>query len=206
MERVFDVNTNNAYQRATLVALISALATSACSDEPSDSSAGAGGAAGQPSSSGGQGADPFLACSVTALEPDWREDAPLVGPGVDAASGELKPGSYRFATTYLPVKPEKAAAVLELSAPVIQTLQSSPGLVAVATGQSASCAVFRTLTVWESEEDMLAFVLSPAHVRAMAETSAVSRGSAATISWQGSAADGSWDRAVERLDTRNPEP
>ncbi|HYO95115.1 MAG TPA: antibiotic biosynthesis monooxygenase [Polyangiaceae bacterium] len=197
------MNTRNASQLAALVAILSALTTSACSDEPTESPAGAGaggGAAnGKPPSSAGQGSDPFRACSRAILEPDWREDAPLVGPGVDPASGELEPGSYRIATTYLPVKPEKAAAVLELSGPIIQTLQSSRGLVAVATGQSASCAAFRTLTVWESEEDMLAFVLSPAHVRAMAETSAISRGSTATISWQGSAADGSWERAVERL-------
>jgi heme-degrading monooxygenase HmoA len=182
MERVLNVNTRNACQLSAVALIISGLATSACGDEAVE-----------------KDPTPFLTCSKETLEPDWREDAPIAGPGVDPATGELKPGSYRIATTYLPVKPEKAAAVLELSVPIVETLQRSRGLVAVATGQSQSCAVFRTLTVWESEEDLLAFVLSPAHVRAMAETSAISRGSAATISWQGSAADGSWDRAVDRL-------
>ena len=57
----------------------------------------------------------------------------------------------------------------------------------------------RTLTVWQSEEEMFEFVAGNAHATAMGEMNELSRGSSNTISWQGTAADVSWEIAIEKL-------
>jgi heme-degrading monooxygenase HmoA len=67
------------------------------------------------------------------------------------------------------------------------------GFVAFSTTESSSCATMRTLTVWQSEEDLLAFVTSPAHVAAMSEVSELSRGSSNTTAWAGNEKDATWE-------------
>jgi heme-degrading monooxygenase HmoA len=123
----------------------------------------------------------------------------LAGPGVDPQTGALEPGSYSIATTYLALKPEKVERALELGNPVVQSLFTMKGFVAFSTTASASCATLRTLTIWQSEEDMMNFVVSPAHLEAMPEIADLSRGTSNTVSWEGSEQDANWERAAELL-------
>ncbi|WP_437509159.1 hypothetical protein [Sorangium sp. So ce1099] len=46
---------------------------------------------------------------------------------------------------------------------------------------------------------MFAFVGSPAHVRAMGQSSSISRGTSNVISWEGSEREATWDEAAKRL-------
>jgi heme-degrading monooxygenase HmoA len=179
-----------------LGALALGLPTASCSDD----SSGGGGAGGENALGGAGGAaDAFPGCSKGELEADFLEDTPLVGPGVDQDTGVLAEGSYFIAATYLAMEPGVLDRVMELSGPTINTLVASEGFVAMSTARSESCLSLRTLTVWESEEAMFEFVASPAHSAAMSEMSELSRGSSSTLSWQGSAADASWEVALEKL-------
>jgi heme-degrading monooxygenase HmoA len=147
----------------------------------------------------GNAHDTFAGCSKGELEPDVVIETPLTGPGVDAETGELGPGRFVIASTYLAVDPEQIEQAQQLGGAVLETLPQSKGLVAFSLTQSQSCASLRTLTVWETEEDMLQFVMSPAHVEAMSKVGQVSRGSSDTVSWQGPAGDAAWSLAAERL-------
>jgi heme-degrading monooxygenase HmoA len=188
----------------TLV-ICTALSTAACADDETEPThvgpADAGNVAG--TGNGGDAGDaratPFEGCSKGMLEADLEGDAALAGPGVDPETGQLTPGSYLVASTYLALKPEKIERALELGGPVVDSLFGLHGFVAFSTTSSRSCAVLRTLTVWESEEDLLAFVGSPAHVSAMAAISDLSRGSSNTVAWDGTEQDATWDRGAEFL-------
>jgi hypothetical protein len=171
-----------------------------CSD---DDPSGSGGEATTAAETTGQGStstgpDPFAQCKKGVIEDDFVHD-PWVGPGVDPMTGEIAPGSYRVATTYLALKPEKMQRFHELSDPVVETLFTAQGLVAVTTGSSQSCSALRTFTVWQTEEDMYAFVGSAAHAAAMPETSDLSRGTSNTISWDGDETTATWEEATSRL-------
>ena len=66
-----------------------------------------------------------------------------------------------------------------------------------ATSNSESCGTARTLTVWESEDAMLDFVLGDAHTAAMAETARISRGGSLTMTATADSLDEiSWDAAA----------
>jgi quinol monooxygenase YgiN len=183
-------------------ALALALPAASCSDDASGGG-GTGGAnaLGGASALGGAGGAPdaFPGCFKGKLEGDFVEDTALVGPGVDQETGALAPGNYFIATTYLAMEPGVVDHVFDLSAPVISTMMSTDGFVAMSTAQSESCLSLRTLTVWQSEDSMFELVASPAHSAAMAEMSELSRGSSNTISWEGMAADASWEIAIEKL-------
>ena len=187
------MNTNKAtasrHTTAWLLALaaLTALASAACSDDEPKSPA-------KDSS-----ANTFGNCSRGVLESDRGDDLALAGPGVDPETGRLAAGNYLVATTYLALKPDKADRALELGGPVVESLFAMKGFVAFSTTQSSSCATLRTLTIWQSEEDMLTFVTSPAHVTAMSAISELSRGTSNTIAWEGSEKDASWERAAKYL-------
>ncbi|MRG97494.1 antibiotic biosynthesis monooxygenase family protein [Polyangium spumosum] len=138
-------------------------------------------------------------CVRDELEPDF-EPTPLQGAGVDA-EGKLAPGTYLVSSTYIHRKgtPESDAKFGELVGPIVQALQSQPGLVAFQLGTSASCSAGRTLTVWEDEEAMYQFVGSPAHAEAMARTGEVSRGDSVVTSWQDDERGATWEKALEKL-------
>jgi heme-degrading monooxygenase HmoA len=138
-------------------------------------------------------------CAKGELEPDMTTTFELAGPGVDSSTRALEPGNYHVAATYLALQPEKTETALELSGPVIESLFTTPGFVAVTTGASVSCNTLRTLTVWGSEEAMFAFVVNPAHARAMAQTSDVSRGTSNTTTWDGNAESVTWQEAARQL-------
>lgn len=144
-------------------------------------------------------ADTYVGCAKGDLESDMTTSVELAGPGINPETGELTPGTYHIATTYLAIQPGKLETAIELSGPIIESSFSLPGFVAMTIVGSESCNTLRTLTVWESEEAMFAFVASPSHARAMAKTSEVSRGSSNTITWDGDVDSVSWDEAARRL-------
>ncbi|NUP04784.1 MAG: hypothetical protein HOW73_01855 [Polyangiaceae bacterium] len=181
-------------QKARL-AMIALLALAACGDDET----GSGGQGGEGGGGGSGGQDAFANCHKGDLETDLADDMPMMGPGIDPDTGELAPGTYYVATTYLALNPEKRERLGEVSGPVIESLQTSAGLIAVITSQSESCQSFRTMTVWQSEEDMMTFVTGAAHAAAMAETSELSRGTSNTISWEGDASTANWEEAATRL-------
>jgi len=191
------------FARPTAAIMLGTAMVSCADDDDAEGSGGEGttvaGATAQGTSS--TGPDPFAQCSKGQLEADFVQDSPWAGPGVDPDTGEIEAGSYRVATTYLALEPDKTDRVFELSGPVIETLSMSQGLVAVTTGQSESCAALRTFTVWRTEEDMFAFVASSAHATAMGETSELSRGTSNTISWDGDETTITWEEAASRLGT-----
>ena len=145
------------------------------------------------------GGGPFADCSKKTLEAD-KQDQQLAGPGVDPDTGALAPGHYVISSTYLAMVPEQSEHAQQLGGAVIQSLPSMQGLVASGFASSTSCATLRTLTVWQSEEDMVAFVSSPAHAAAMAQTSTLSRGSISNvISWEGDETNATWEEAAKQL-------
>lgn len=118
------------------------------------------------------GKDQAAACRSDALEADL-EAAPLAGPAVDEATGQLRPPGpgehYVVSSTY--GAPKQDASALErwgqLMGAIQTQLESQPGLLALQLASSTGCASGRTLAVWSSEEAMYEFVTSPAHAAAM---------------------------------------
>jgi heme-degrading monooxygenase HmoA len=144
-------------------------------------------------------ADEYADCVKGELESDMATSLPLAGPGVKPDTGELSPGTYVVATTYLALQPGKLDTAIELAGPVVENAFTLPGFVAVTLAGSGGCNSLRTITVWDSEEAMFAFVASPAHTRAMAQTSAISRGTSNTITWDGSDSTVTWEEAARQL-------
>lgn len=143
--------------------------------------------------------DEYADCAKGEIESDIATSLPLAGPGVDPDTGELSPGNYLVATTYLALQPDKMETAIELSGPTIEHVFTLPGFVGVTIAGSAACNSLRTITIWESEEAMFAFVASPAHTRAMAQTSVVSRGTSNTITWDGDEKSVTWQEAARQL-------
>lgn len=143
--------------------------------------------------------DDYAQCSKGEVEADITTSLALAGPGVDPDTGMLTPGDYLVATTYLALQPGKVDTVVELSGPVIESSFTLPGFVAMTIAGSEACNTLRTLTVWESEQAMFAFVASPSHTRAMAQTGNISRGTSNTITWEGDADSVTWQKAAREL-------
>lgn len=124
-------------------------------------------------------------CDPGVREADFLEVGPLVGPAV-GPDGKLATGGGELvvSTTYLQLKPDVRARFDELNGPVAQTLQTQPGLVALAFAQSTTCGALRTLSVWKDEAAMYGFVASPAHAKAMAAIGELSRGNSAATHWK----------------------
>ena len=131
---------------------------------------------------------PGPVCERGVLEADFELFAPFGGPGVDPATGKLRPSAgepYIISSTYIRLRPEPAAqqAFGELMGPIAGALQQQPGLAAVLLGSSMTCGTARTLTVWASEEEMYAFVGGAPHAAAMAAVGQVSRGGSLATHW-----------------------
>lgn len=148
---------------------------------------------------GGPKPDAYADCTKGKLEADMTTSIELSGPGVDPETGKLEPGTYHVATTYLAIQPGKIDTVVELSGPMIQGSFELEGFIAMTIVGSESCNTLRTLTVWKDEQAMFAFVASPAHARAMAQTSNISRGTSNTITWDGDVDSVTWKEAARRL-------
>lgn len=153
--------------------LATALVLSACGDDSSSSGGGAAGGAGE-GGSGGAG-DPYAAM-YACEETNFAEAQPLSGPGYDAETGFVgePQATYIASTTQIYVAPEKQKAFLDASIDVIGQLADTPGLVAFSVGGDTECQVNRTMSIWESEDAMYAFVTSGAHAVAMGQLTELS--------------------------------
>jgi heme-degrading monooxygenase HmoA len=138
------------------VALLATLA-SGCADDAS-------GMMGEAQQTGGAHAQ-LYACDEGA----FQEIRPLSGPGFDAATGIVGPARERYlvSTTMLYWKPGMMETFYEIGGRVMAQVGESPGLVAFAVGTDETCRVARAITVWESEEAMIAFAFSGAHGEAV---------------------------------------
>ncbi|MCU0684009.1 MAG: hypothetical protein MUF34_17500 [Polyangiaceae bacterium] len=183
-----------------------------CNDSDDDDNPGAAGTgAGAGGAPGGSQPTKYAGCERGVLEADLVGGAQLdvlatrgpqwQGPGVDPATGALRPGNYVISSTYLTLRTEAAAQQRfgELMGILTEDFQTRPGLVALALSVAGSCDTARTLSVWESEEAMYAFVSSPAHTAAISGARDVSRGQSAVTHWSGTEADATWPKGAEAL-------
>lgn len=144
-------------------------------------------------------------CARGTLEPDLAMQTPLMGSGVDPATGAIAPppsGSYVVSSTYLALKPDPAAQARfgELTGPIQAALMNQEGLVGLQLASSKSCVTARTLTIWASEEAMYAFVTGPAHMEAASSFSEVSRGGSVVTHWSAaSTGEIRWEEAAKKL-------
>lgn len=161
---------------------------------------------------GGEGSSggPDLAELYACQDPDLVIAQPFGGPGFDPMTGELvEPvaDEYVVSTTQLLPKPDGASqqAFLELTNAVVGQLMQTPGFLGLSLAIEPTCGFARTLTVWESEEAMFAFVNSGAHVEAMGQTFAVGVTGRVT-SWTAPADEmpPSWEAAIAKIDEVDP--
>jgi heme-degrading monooxygenase HmoA len=145
-------------------------------------------------------------CARDVLEADL-EATPMSGVAVDD-SGELNLESgrtYVVSSTYgAPVPGSDGAPVteqyLELFSAVQVQLQQQPGLLAMQLASSEGCASGRTLAIWESEEAMYDFVISPAHAAAMAAAGQVLKPGYGVTHWSATKrSEMNFDQAVREL-------
>lgn len=197
------------------LALVGSL-TAGCSGEDPDGPMGGGdGSTGEPpegESSGGGDESTGGGIDVDALydceEPSFQVIQPLSGPGIDPMTGSLVPPmqeSYVLHTTQILVRPEKLEDFLALNMPIFEQLGQTEGLVGFALGMEPNCGFSRTMGIWESEQAMLAFVTSGAHLQAMARTTEVSV-TGRTTSWTATADEMplTWEMALAALDGVEP--
>ena len=122
-------------------------------------------------------------CRATELEPDFVVANEENGPG----TWEDIPRDAIVAATYLRLNPDNLDVFDDASAGVFGDLLSGRnGLLHLATASSQECGIARTLTVWESEAAMMSFVVGEAHLAAIEQVSAISRGGSITDSWEAS--------------------
>lgn len=146
-------------------------------------------------------------CTGGVLEADLQAE-PLSGPGVDPATGELRPApegsSYTISSTYGIPRPGDAVMqrYVQMFGAIQAQLASQRGLVAIQLAQSPSCGSGRTLAVWESTEAMYEFVMSPAHLEAMNAVDELVEPNYAVTHWETARADEmTLEEGVRRIKT-----
>jgi hypothetical protein len=129
--------------RLELIALTLIASIAACGGEdPADSTpTPSASPSPTPSPSPSPTVAPGPVCERGVLEADFELFAPFGGPGVDPATGKLRPSAgepYIISSTYIRLRPEPAAqqAFGELMGPIAGALQQQPGLAAVLLGSS----------------------------------------------------------------------
>jgi heme-degrading monooxygenase HmoA len=151
----------------------------ACDDASSDDDSNEGGGGATATGAGGSGGEPvdieaLYACEEVA----FGEARPLSGTNFDLSQGGFltEPTQQTFVVhaTQIYVPPDQSDRFFELTGPMFGTLPEFPGNVAWTVGGDDTCLVNRTMGIWESEEALYAFVGSPEHAAAMAETTTVS--------------------------------
>ncbi len=197
----------------------SAATSSSTGEEPdaatenASSSTGDGGTGNADESSSG-GEDPFADCSVDVLAEDFGVVDALgvpgpprwTGPGAND-NGELiddGESDYVVSVTYLALSPDADLEFFsELNEGNAAALYSNPGMVASQLGGSAQCGSARTFTVWVSEEAMMEFVSSDAHLQSVSAFPSLSRGGSTLSVWPDrvSVSEITWETALERLST-----
>jgi heme-degrading monooxygenase HmoA len=115
----------------------------------------------------------------------------------------MVPSGSLVATTSLQLRTDEASLVAfqEVGGRVVESLFGSDGLLAAAIVTSDQCAVARTVTVWDSEEAMLAFVGSASHAEAIGRVGEMSRGGSVTTTFVTSpSSDLSWEEVAQRFE------
>jgi hypothetical protein len=134
---------------------------------------------------------------------------PLEGPGyVEGVLTSEAAGPFTVSSTLLILKKDdpEAKPLFDKNMEAINTaLPVSPGLVASSLGLILFGDGYRTLTVWESEDAVLEWVISDAHATAMSEMATHSDPSSKVVSWSMTRAEleagpPSWEDAKARLD------
>ncbi len=145
----------------------------------------------------------FLGCGA---DKPAREGT-LEGPGWDAKARELRdktPRTLFVAATHLRVKQTDLRThptFARVVQPITKALEASPGLVGYATRATWDLSDEWTVSVWESQEDMMRFAASDEHldgVEAMDRLGATAQVGhwpvdASEIPW-------SWDKVLTQLD------
>ena len=183
------MNMNHSFKLITNFLLLSTLA--ACSNNGGDKNSKT---------------DASDSCVAHELEGDFALVAELGEMG-DPDKWPALPPNAIVATTYLRLQntAESQTTFGELMGP-IQGLLMAPdsGLMGLSFTSSASCNTTRTLSVWESEEAMMKFVVSEAHLSAIGRVAEVSRGGSITEKWKVSDFDKmSWEAVVAKLDNHS---
>lgn len=143
-------------------------------------------------------------CKRSLIEPDFQAGGAFTGPGIDGATGKLRPlpASAYMSSTYLALKLDDAShkRFSQLSTPVVGILPKTPGLLAFAFGTSASCATARTFSIWQDEATMVKFSLTPEHSAAASAIGEISRGGSNITAWATTRVeDARWEVAAIQL-------
>jgi heme-degrading monooxygenase HmoA len=171
----------------------------ACGRQESASTETVGGAGGA-AESGGGGARPDYEALYECAEDAFSDVRELGGEGYDPEVGILgePQEKYLVSTTLIYWRPELTDEFYQMGGDVMGQLVSTPGLVAWALGTDEVCHVGRALTVWRSEEDMYAFVVSGAHGEAVGMTLDLSYTGKSTHWWATADELGSLDWELAR--------
>ena len=128
-----------------------------------------------------------LDCKAEQIEDDASFEVGVGAPDGPPAWPASLPPTAVIAMTYLQLQEgEKALGVFqELNGPITAALTApAAGLMGISIRISGACGTARTMTVWESEEAMMKFVIGPAHIEAIRRVGEVSRGGSITSMWK----------------------
>ena len=147
-------------------------------------------------------------CVVVAAMGACTLESPFEGPGYELGTGltTSAEGPFVASTTDLILSDTEGAqaAFDEHMAVLSDAITSAPGLVGYSLGLPIlNGGGYRTLTVWETEEDMVRWVSSEANVAAMVDfgENDFADGASAVASWSISAEDmpPTWEQANAEL-------
>lgn len=146
-----------------------------------------------------------LALCLAPLAAGCEIAEPFEGPGYVLGDGLVDPkpdGTYVVAATHLVVDPDARAEFEAQVGRVLDVLEASDGYVGRSLRRQTVGDEYWTLTVWESEDAMYAFVGSDVHVEAMSRAAEFGR-AGEVVRWEAPAAriPPSWDEVLERLQT-----
>lgn len=133
----------------------------------------------------------FLMSAIAACTPEPRE-TPLAGPGFDESTGDLLRDQPEFlvALTYLEVRnaPGPGGRFGDHASAVGEHLfDTEPDGWLGAGFRNVGRLQWWTMTVWESEDAMMDFVVSEPHASAMLDINEVSRGAVSRALWMDAA-------------------
>ena len=154
---------------------------------------------------------PLLLAGCQYVHDGWAFQ-PFQGPAFDIKDGLLidaeEGQTFVIAATYLPVSKDSRDLFGERMDAIQAELDAEPdGLIGYALAQKlVGSDEYRTVTVWEDEDAMMAFVLGEAHLAAMASSTQIKdpEGEARVHRWE-IAADALppvWDDVIEMTDSQ----
>lgn len=174
--------------------------------DPSGGASVGGGVDGPASTSDSDGPslDEVLSCTDPAADL-----SPWIGPelGADGLPTRDESESFVAHATEVLLRPTMEAGVEfqeRVEAIAAQAL-GTPGFLGFRTRIDASCGIARTMGIWSSEESMMGFVYSGAHLEAIARTAVLSMGGRTThFGITRSDLPLEWNTAMERLADASP--